>query len=64
MCHIRNIDDIGLGVLTRKIVTDYNMKPVLTRPQHHWFTDGRTYMECDIDVHIFNQLARRGWHSI
>lgn len=64
MAHVKNADDLGLGMILRKILTDYDMKPVLTRPQHEWYTDNRTYIECDVDVHIFNQFARRAWHSL
>ncbi len=63
MGHLRNPEDLGLNFVLRKVVTEYDMKPVLTRPQHFWFTDRKTYIECDIDIHQFNQLGRRTFYG-
>jgi hypothetical protein len=41
---------------------DYNAKPCLTRPQHRFFK-GKRYFEADVDVHLFNYLALRGYRS-
>lgn len=41
-----------------KLVTNYNAKPVLTKPQHY-FKRGEDYFEICLDVHIWNYLARR-----
>ena len=65
-----NPAQIEMGSMTRSLVKQFNAKPVLTRPQHAFFTgtsSGPTpasYFELDLDVHIFNTIARRGFHSM
>ncbi len=62
---MRNPHELGLGMLLGKIVAEYDMKPVLTRPEHCWFTDRKTYIECDVDVQQVNQFSRRAfWHFL
>ncbi|CAD7696376.1 unnamed protein product [Ostreobium quekettii] len=44
------------------LVHNYNMKPLLTRPQHS-FHHGPSYLEVDLDVHAYGYLARRAFAS-
>jgi hypothetical protein len=59
---------VEMGSIQKSLVKQFNGKPVLTRPQHSFFkgtTDkGVPYFELDLDVHIFNSLARRGFYSM
>ena len=43
-----NPGDMDVGGVVKKLLNDYNMKPLLTRPQHFFHTDGQTYFEVDI----------------
>jgi len=43
-----NLEDMDVGGMVKKLLNDYNMKPLLTRPQHFFHTDGQTYFEVDI----------------
>ncbi len=56
-----NPEQCNFPTLLRKLIADYNMKPLLTRPQHTFHTDGSTYFEADIDVHLFGFIGRRGF---
>ncbi len=56
-----NPEQCNFPGLLRKLIAEYNMKPLLTRPQHTFHTDGRTYFEADIDVHLFGFIGRRGF---
>jgi hypothetical protein len=40
------------------------MKPVLTRPQHEFYTDNKLYFEVDIDVHIFPLLTKKSLPAV
>eukprot|EP00040_Diaphanoeca_grandis_P007751 m.42171 g.42171 ORF g.42171 m.42171 type:complete len:300 (-) comp19020_c0_seq2:81-980(-) len=59
-----NVDDIEVGSVVKKLLHQYNMKPILTRPQHEFHTDGKTYFEIDIDVNQFGYLVRSSWSSM
>lgn len=64
MVNVLNTPELDLGFALRKLMTEYNMKPILTRPQHQFFTDNRTYFEIDLDVHLFGYLARKGFSML
>jgi hypothetical protein len=50
-----NTDEVNLG----RLLTGYNGKPFLSRPQHRFFR-GANYFEIVIDVHSFTYAARKG----
>lgn len=56
MANTLNSEDVDMGMVVRKLVVDYNMKPVLSRPQHSFHTDNKLYFEVDVDVNIFGYL--------
>lgn len=60
MVNVLNTPDLELGFALRRLMTEYNMKPILTRPQHEFFTDNLNYFEVDMDVHLFGYVARKG----
>ena len=45
-----------------RLLVSYNEKPLLTRPQQHFFT-GPGYLEVDLDVHSYAYLARKALTS-
>ncbi|KXZ49242.1 hypothetical protein GPECTOR_22g834 [Gonium pectorale] len=49
-----------LSPAEHKLLSTYNEKPVLTRPQHFFF-HGPGYLEVDIDIHAYQFLARRAF---
>ena len=64
MANLLNPDVVDMGFAARKLLTEYNMKPILTRPQHSFYTDNHTYFEIDMDVHVFSYIARKGLSMI
>eukprot|EP00053_Salpingoeca_punica_P012942 m.116295 g.116295 ORF g.116295 m.116295 type:complete len:398 (+) comp16070_c0_seq1:261-1454(+) len=64
MANFLNSESVNMGFALRRLLTEYNAKPVLSRPQHSFFTDGESYFEVDIDVHQFNYVARKGMGMI
>lgn len=59
-----NPEEIDVGSVVRKLVIDYDMKPLLTRPQHFFFTDNKTYFEVDIDVNQFGYVPRKAFGTL
>lgn len=47
-----------LSATETKLLGTYNDKPLLTRPQQHFFS-GHNYLEVDLDVHAYAFLARK-----
>jgi hypothetical protein len=62
--NVVNPADIGMNWMLTTLINTYNQKPFLTRPQHVWYTDHKTYVEVDIDVHIFGYPSRKGWDGL
>ena len=60
---IVNPDECEVGRTVRSLITSYNAKPFLTGPWCHSFLKGPGYVECDIDVHRFRFVARKGAHA-
>jgi hypothetical protein len=64
MANFLNPEQVNMGFALRRLLTEYNAKPVLSRPQHTFHTDNESYFEVDIDVHQFNYVARKGMGMI
>ncbi|KAG7670656.1 hypothetical protein Ndes2526B_g00441 [Nannochloris sp. 'desiccata'] len=47
-----------------RLLRSYNGKPLLTRPQHHFYSSAKgQYIEIDIDVHSYAYIARRAFYG-
>jgi len=54
-----NPAEVNLGFALGQIVNNYNAKPFLTGPKYHTFSKGDNWLEVDVDLHLYQMLARK-----
>jgi len=54
-----NPSEVDLGTFLGSMLARYNAKPFLTGPKCHTFYPGQNYIECDVDIHRYQFMARK-----
>mmetsp|Transcript_26688 Transcript_26688/g.42336 ORF Transcript_26688/g.42336 Transcript_26688/m.42336 type:complete len:765 (-) Transcript_26688:171-2465(-) len=62
MVRLANSENLNLGWVLQRYVTQYNAKPFLSRNCKSYYK-GPNHFEVDVDIHRFNYVSRQGMFS-